>query len=312
MIARTDIPFMMHTIPHLVRSCNFPFHQKILVVDTAPLSGEKVNRPGIGTMEQLRKNCAELIRQGVMDKAIDMDYSPSYRKQIYRKHFGTDRVSPTHNFKGYPILGSIFSIENVPGDYIVHFDSDMLLFQQPGYSWIEAGMELLEGREDVMFVRPLSGPPADSGNFFQKKEYTLDPDGFYRFKFFGSRTFLLKKEKFDHLLPLPVIWTKYKKQWLSKLPTNLLTEINNYLKRGKLHSWEVMMSRKLECTNYVRATLQDSRAWTIHPVDRGSRFIQNLPELINRIEVGEFPAEQAGHYDLNLDAWLTETYSTEA
>jgi hypothetical protein len=306
MVARTDIPFMMHTIPHLVRSCNFPFHKRVLFVDTAPLTGDKVNRPGVGTMVQLRENCAELIRQDVIDEAIDMDYSSDCQRQLYRKHFGTERVKPSHNFKGYPIFGSIYSIEKIPGDFVLHFDSDMLLHQQPDYNWIQAGIELLKHREDVMFVRPLSGPPTEDNGFFQEKEFSLDAEGFYRFKFFGSRVFLLHRKKFEQFLPVPVLWTKYKNQWISRLPTQLLTEINNILDRGKLDSWEVMVSRKLEETPYVRATMTDPRAWTVHPISRGPQFIENLPALIQRIEAGEFPQQQGGYYDLQLDAWLAE------
>ena len=40
----------MHTIPHLVRMSNFNFIQRVLFMDTAPLSGDKVTRPGIGTL----------------------------------------------------------------------------------------------------------------------------------------------------------------------------------------------------------------------------------------------------------------------
>lgn len=297
---------MMQTIPHLVRSCQYPFHKKVLVIDTAPLSGEKVNRPGVGTLEQLRENCAELIHRGIIDDTIDMDYSSAYRQRIYQKHFGTTRLKPTHNFKGYPILGSIFAIEAVPGDYILHFDSDMLLHQKSGFNWISAGIELLERREDVMFVRPLSGPPGEDGAFYQTKTYSVDREGFYRFDFFGSRTFLLQKERFNTLLPLPVLWTRYRNHWLKQLPPILLTEIHNFLGRGDLDSWEVMVSRKLEKTPYTRATLANPQAWTLHPIDRGPRFIENLPYLIQRIEAGEFPPEQAGHYDLILEAWLSE------
>ncbi|NER79671.1 MAG: hypothetical protein F6K42_08825, partial [Leptolyngbya sp. SIO1D8] len=293
MVARTDIPFMMQTIPHLVRSCDFPFHKKVLVVDTAPLSGDKVNRPGIGTMEQLRENCAQLIRQGVMDEFIDMDYSPSYQRHIYRKHFGTDRMRPTHNYKGYPILGSIFAIEEVPGDYILHFDSDILLHQKAGHSWIRAGIELLERRDDVMFVRPLSGPPNKGGKFFQKVPYSADPEGFYRFKFFSSRVFLFQRKKFNELLPLPILWRGYQHQWMEWLPAAVLNEVEALFQRGSLDSWEVMISRKLETTDYVRATLTDPNAWTLHPIDRGPEFIHHLPEIIHRVEAGDFPQEQA-------------------
>ena len=128
MVARTDIPFMMETIPHLVRTSHYPFVEKVLFLDTAPLTGDKVGRPGIGTLEQLRENCARLMDMGVVDRLIDMDYNDAYRQQVYKKHFGSV-PKPTHNWKGYPILGTIFSLEETVGDYVVHFDSDMLQYQ---------------------------------------------------------------------------------------------------------------------------------------------------------------------------------------
>lgn len=295
---------MMHTIPHLVASNNFSFHRKVLVVDTAPLTGDKVNRPGIGTMAQLRENCAELIRRGIIDETIDMDYSERYQRRIYKKHFGTHRVGPTHNYKGYPILGSIFAIEAVPGDYILHFDSDMLMYQKPGYSWVQAGIDLLERREDVMFVRPLSGPPTQDGSLVQNVDFATDSEGFHKFKFFGSRAFLLSKEKFDRLLPLPTIWMGYRNDWMQRMPSVVLNEVNTFLNRGFLDSWEVMVSKQLEATDYFRATLGDTQAWTLHPIDRGPGFIDNLAEIIGHIEAGQSPPDQAGHYDLMLDAWL--------
>ena len=149
MVARTDIPFMMHTIPHLVRTCNFPFKQRMLAVDTAPLTGDKVNRPGTGTMEQLRAYCDQLLSSGVVDTVVDFNYSDDYRQKVYRQHFGSD-IKPTHNYKGYPILGTIFGIKELTeSDYMLHFDSDMLLHQDPNYSWIEEAIKLLQKYPEV-------------------------------------------------------------------------------------------------------------------------------------------------------------------
>ncbi|MCT7984623.1 hypothetical protein NG796_15090 [Laspinema sp. A4] len=47
--ARTDLPFMMQIIFHIVRGCNFNFSDRLLALDTAPVSGDKVNRRAIGT-----------------------------------------------------------------------------------------------------------------------------------------------------------------------------------------------------------------------------------------------------------------------
>lgn len=156
-----------------------------------------------------------------------------------------------------------------------------------------------------MFVRPLSGPPSKTGDLHQKFPFTKDPAGLYRFKFFGSRAYLLNRRKFDQLLPLPILWMRYKRLWISKLPAPLLTQLHNWTGRGALNSWEIMVSRKLEETHYLRATLTSEQAWTVHPKDRGPRFINALPDLLKRIETGDYPEAQGGYYDMKLNAWLS-------
>ena len=225
--------------------------------------------------------------------------------QIYKKHFGIADIRPTHNYKGYPILGSIFAIDKVPGDYIVHFDSDMLLHQEPDFNWIELGMDLLNRRDEVMFVRPFTGFPIPNEHVFhQTQAYDYDSEGFYKFTFFSSRAFLLKRSKFEQLLPMSVLWMRFKRKWLSNLPPRVLTQVHNWTGRGQLDSWEVIVSRKLKTVNCVRATLAHPQAWTLHPTQRSPEFIENLPNIIERIERGEAPQEQAGYYDLKLEYWI--------
>ncbi|MBE9126912.1 hypothetical protein IQ258_12275, partial [Coleofasciculus sp. LEGE 07081] len=195
-------------------------------------------------------------------------------------------------------------IEEVPGDYVLHFDSDMLLHQQPGYSWIEEGIQLLQQHSDVMAVRPLTGPPTQDSILHQRVPYERDPQGFYRFKFFSSRVYLTARQRFDSLLPLSVLWRSYKNKILNRLPTPVKTKLNYLTGKGALDSWEVMVSNRLEETPYVRAVLDSPKAWTVHPKDRGKEFIEALPKIIEKIEAGWYPPEQAGYYDLKLKYWL--------
>lgn len=292
-VARTDIPFMMETIPHLARINNFAFEEKVLAIDTAPLTGEKVNRPGVGTMQELRDCARQLLEMGAVDRAIDINYDSSYRDRVYRKHFGTP-MRATHNYKGYPILGSIFKIEECKSDYMLHFDSDMMMYQNPDCSWIAEGIELMEAHPQMLFVRPLAGPPSD-------KPVT---EPFERFSSFGSRVYLINCQRFDRLLPLPIIWRSYYQKIFDRLPNNLKTTINHLTGKGKLESWEIMVSRKLEKTDYFRANLTNPKAWTLHPKDRSPKFIEALPQIIARIERGDYPAEQAGDYDLISELWF--------
>ena len=65
-----------------------------------------------------------------------------------------------------------------------------------------------------------------------------------------------------------------------------------------------MVSKQLEKTEYFRGVIANCQAWTIHPKDRSPDFIKALPEIINKIEAGEYPQEQAGHYDLISNLWI--------
>ena len=301
-VARTDISFLPYTLPHLMRMSNFPFEERVLAVDTAPLTGDKISRPGIGTQEELRAIAQTFLDEGVVDRVVDINYDSDYCDRLYRKHFGRP-LAPTHNYKGYPILGSIFTIEECRSDYMVHFDSDMMLYQEPNYSWITEGIATMQRHPQVMAVRPLAGPPTDDGSLYQSREYERHPDGFYQFNFFGSRVYLIDCQRFEQLCPFPIIWRSFRNSWINKLPISLQTLYGNLTGKGKLESWEILVSGKVEQTDYTRATLDNPLAWTLHPKDRSPAFIEALPQIIENIEAGDHPEQQAGHYDLIPELW---------
>ena len=302
-VARTDVSFMMYTIPHLVRMNHFPFEEKVLVIDTAPLTGDKVGRPGIGTMQELRECTQQLLKANIIDRIVDINYDPNYRQQVYHKHFGTS-LRCTHNYKGYPILGSIFKINECKSDYMLHFDSDMLLHQKPDYDWITDGVELMQEYPEMMFIRPLTGPPTEDGTIYQSRPCEKESDKFYKSQFFGSRVYLVNCKHFDRLLPLPILWRSYRQKFMNQLSVPLKNVLNQITGKGKLDSWEIMVSKKLEQTQYFRGTLMNPNAWTLHPKDRSPAFIKALPKIIKNIEAGEYPSQQAGYYDLISDLWF--------
>jgi hypothetical protein len=294
LVARTDTQFMLRTIPHLVRTCSYPFGRRFLMVDTAPLGRRYGRKPGIGTAEDLQACCRRLVQDGVIDALVPIDYSPDARRRIYRKHFAGP-MRQTHSHGGYPILGSIQALEESRADYLVHFDSDMLLHQDADYSWIGEGIRLLQENQDLIAVLPRSGPPSADGRLRQQEETgeAFEPDarGVYCFKTFTSRVFLVDRKRFDRLLPLR-----------PRLP--LMELLRNYLtSRSTMPEWETMVGYRLQETAFVRADLSSTRAWTLHPDDRGERFDAALPSLIDRVEAGQYPAQQGGYYDLQLDAW---------
>jgi hypothetical protein len=235
-----------------------------------------------------------LLQAGVVDGIVPIDYAPHHRRRLYGKYFAIP-VRQTHSNGGYPILGSMAAIEESRADFLVHFDSDMLLYQEPGFSWIDQGIRLLRENPDLLAVLPRSGPPHRDGRLRQQEEtgeaFEPDPRGIYCFKTFTSRVFLIERRRFDRLLPLR-----------PRLPVVEL--LRNYLTgRNTMPEWEIMIGYRLQETAFVRADLTSTQAWTLHPDERGERFEAALPGVIARIETGDFPPGQGGYYDLLLDLW---------
>jgi hypothetical protein len=261
-------------------------------MDTAPLAARYLANPNLPTVEQFQMIGRKLIEDGVIDRVAFPDYSPGARKRIYSKHLGADHWE-SHDFRGTQVLGTMQQIEDSSGDYFLHFDSDILLYQKRGFDWISVAINLLKAIPEVMVALPRPGPPLVNGQLHQPfASYTHDPRGFYGFKFISSRRFLIDRRKFEKILPFRPLFVSRKRRLLSA-----------FTRRSTLLNWEQMATARIEHTPFIRADLDSPFAWTLHAVDHGPEFCQCLPEIINRVEEGWFPAGQAGHYDLQLGAW---------
>ncbi|NEO30178.1 MAG: hypothetical protein F6K36_07000 [Symploca sp. SIO3C6] len=312
--ARTDLPYMLQTIPHLMRACNYPFTERVLAIDSAPLTGDKLRRYATGSQEELKSACQKLVDLKVIDRIAEIDYDPALIKKVYQKYFGTEQaklmLNHTHNWKGSTIYASLYCIEASASDYYLHFDADMLLHQDQGNDWISEAIELMESIPTIVATRPLCGPPHPEGKVLYSRP-AEDPRGFYPHNSFSMRAYLVNKQRFPELSPIPLMWKYYPllSRYLPSPLQSVFASVERKLRRqvkpikGALESFEVTSSQRLEETSFVRADLSSTKAWTIHPPDHGPEFIKALPQLISLIEQGKFPLDQAGFYDLLLNEW---------
>jgi hypothetical protein len=290
-ICVTDLPFILHTVPHLVRSCRYPFTERMLVIDTAPMKGRYRKNLLLPNTNDLERAAEKLINQGYIDKAIKVDYRPEIREPIVRKHLGR-ATWETHDFRDAPIYAYLFAYEAAQADYFLHFDADMLLYQAEGYSWVDSAINCLKQNPEVLTVTPLPGPPA-----LELKQrgvpYITDPRGFFSFKEFTARRYLFDRRRLDSILPLPLSYISWKRRLVSQVT-----------RHSAMERWEGMMTYKLHASQYIRADLASPQAWTLHPPHHGADFIKALPTIIEKVEAGNYPPEQAGDYDLQLEYWF--------
>ena len=128
--AVTDFAFIERTIPHQITNCNITSGFRYLVVDTAKISGYYSKHRDINLLDNLLEIGYRFKNSELIDEVIQIDYENPAKGKAYNNHFGRN-YPETHCFRGYPYWGSILPFEHSDSDYIVHLDSDMLVYQDP-------------------------------------------------------------------------------------------------------------------------------------------------------------------------------------
>ena len=284
----SDAAFMGSTLRHLLKMCSFGFREVIVIADDLPKKGR--SRDAVYRFHDI---LGPLRNDGTVTKCVFLSAVDRDRGILSRKYFGSPRIPKARDHRGVPLFGWLAGLEEAPTDFVVHFDSDSLLHQDPSYSWIDAAMRLMAQDSTVMFVSPLPGPPtSDGGLRGQSVDPIKDNLGNLRFKTFTSRRFLVSKQRFEKMLPTPVAYTSTKRRILMRLGFG-----------NALSTWEDCVSRSLQESEYYRVHLGCPKAWALHCPDHGPDWLEALPSVIRRVEEGQYPAKQAGHFDLTLSAW---------
>lgn len=228
--------------------------------------------------------------------SFDINLSNFEREEISslnKLHFGR-ALQETHCFRGYPTFGSIKQFHESDDDYILHLDCDMIFYESSNFSWIQQAVQIMQENEDIACVLPRGGPPTFNGRLQQgTTKYEFDRKrNLYLFKNFTSRHYLVHRERFLNLLPMKPIWLSWREPFKSLIWGN-----------GKMLCWEAIVGKALENSNYWRADLASSDAWSIHPGDRSEQFYELLPVIFEKISLNQFPDEQRGNFDLVLESW---------
>lgn len=286
--APSDASFVDAILRHLLRMCAHDFRDVVVVVDDLPKKGRPVD-----AVHDVLAILAGMQHDAVISRIVKLSTVHQDSGRICLKYVG--RVPPVaRDRRGIPLLGWIAGLEAARTDFVVHFDSDILLHQDPDHRWLTEAMNLMRCDSSAMFVAPRPGPPTDDGALRgQITDPTFDSQGNFRFKHFSSRRFLVSKRRLEALLPTPLLYTSRRDRVLMHLGFG-----------GAFQMWEECVSAALRRSAYFRVHLRSPGAWSLHCKDHSPEWLAVLPAIIARVERGEWPEAQAGLYELRLSDWL--------
>ena len=290
--ARSDAEFIENTLPFLIKLLEKASCKITSVLDTRDPSGVLGSTVSQSKLSEIVRNI-ENIQSKLNFEFLTTSYDLKSIRSKNRLQFNYP-FKETHCFRGYPIYGSFKQFIDTDSKYILHLDCDMIFYEEPGFSWIQKGVRIMEENEDILCVLPRGGPPTKDGSLHQGSTFykTDEKRGLYLFKNFTSRHYLIHRERFLSLLPLKPLWLSWREPIKSRL-----------FGTGKMLCWETMVEYALEKSDLWRADLMTEQAWSLHPGDRSAEFYQLLPQIIDSVNRNEFPEEQRGHFDLRLCDW---------
>lgn len=260
---------------HAIRTSGISFRHRALTLDTLP----SVRFPaGHASTARLQQTARDMLAAGEIDVIHE---TSGHHHEIERKHFGR-RLQRPRDFRGIPLLGWALGIENTPTDYVCHFDCDILMHSVADYSWIANAIEVLQTRQDVLFVAPMGGPSRRASAPREQKA-------------FSSRRFVVDRRRFAGMLPLPPTH----RSWKRKLLMNLGGASSYW-------PWESHVRSAIERSPLTCLYLGDPSAWSIHCPDHGPLWKANLDALVRACEAGTYPPRQEGNVELELTAWLEQ------
>jgi len=263
------------------------FTERLLVLDQLP----GARSPRLVNVESTRA-LSDLVQNGWIDRVVELREDDTRSRQACMEHF-QKKLRHCRDHRGVPLLGWAVALQAASHDVVAYFDSDMLVHQEAGKSWISEAVEVMRKDSTAMFLAPLPGPPSPLGLLDQAECPQLDDRGNYRFKSFSSRRFLVSKSRLRQLLPVPPLYASWKRRIYGATggPSPYLP-------------WETCIDAALRASPFYRVHLSSPSAWSLHSPQHSPEWIAALPQIVAAVEKGSYPPDQAGHYDLQLDLWL--------
>jgi hypothetical protein len=303
-LAAVDLPYAKHIVQALARSHRAACREILLTIDGCKPQKTKQADPDVRCaeprftqdVEALRAQAESLVRQGTIDRVVYLAPGDPWLAEITRKYSGR-WIPETHDYGGRPITGYWAGVEAARTRYVIHYDGDMFLCQDPGFDWAAYAIPFLDRQPNAVSASPrLTAPYAsripygDSASSHEGVALAPVEGGWKQF-FFSTRVFLIDRQKLERYLPLG-----RGRALVEQLAVKAL-------RRGFPRSAEKMYWTTVGGAGGYRLVLSTEKAWVLHPPWKPPHYAALVPAILESVAQGRVPDAQLGKTEIQLDAW---------
>lgn len=294
-----DISYAMFTVPALIKKHNF-IKKRLLIVDCTKPQKTKIVDPKKRfpephfqeKVEKIKEIAEHFKSEGLVSDVFYLTPKHPIIDKLSKKYLNS-WYAHTHDYGGCANMSYWAFLELPKTKYVLHFDGDMLMYQNQNYSWVEEGISCLEKNANAIAVVPSLCPNLDdiivsNDQWAETKNYTH----YWEDGFFSTRCMLIDKERLIRFLPL-----MKGKILVETLAVRLLN-------RGYPRSPEIVMTHSVGGNGGTRLILKNQNAFLLHPLTKPTEYINLLPQIIHCIDNNNIPNEQFGYENIMLDAWV--------
>ena len=247
-------------------------------------------------LARVRALAEEFRRAGLFDEVAYLEPGDP-RVRGFAAQYARPWMTETNDYGGCAYMAYWASLELPRTRYILHYDADMLLHQDPGFAWTAEALALLPTQPRAIFTIPRISPPGfaatpaeDAPSCHEGRPPARVPGGWLN-DWFSTRCFLLDRERLEPRLPLV------------RGRRILAYRLRRLIDRGYPPGPEHLLFHELGGKGWRTLNLAAERAWLLHPTRKDGEYHRLLPGIVAAVAAGRFPAAQRGYADLRLEAW---------
>ena len=295
-----DVAYAHITIPALVKQ-HQTLNNRLLIVDCCRPGRSKLIDPDkkfpwpifSKKVAAIKEIAEDLLNKKIVTQVVYLEPNAPLFNLLSKKYLN-GWYKNTHSSGGTANMSYWAAVELPQTKYVLHYDCDILLYQKPGYSWVNDAMERFKEDPNIIMAVPRLCPPVkglDAPSLNEGRPFSSHY-AYWKNDWFSTRHFLMDKERFSSYLPLVK----------GKVLFELL--LRKYGKRAFPLDPEIIMFKSMAPKGAKRITLKNENAWILHPLNKPPEFIEALNDIVPFVTDGKFPLAQAGKENIELASWL--------